>query len=213
MEKEEILASGQDEITNSQIPSGTPEQQNHKDFVKYETYKKTLNQEKNLRAKLEQTSQQLEEFKRIEQEREEKALQEQGEYQKLLEIERKKREEMEQKATQYEQSIMQAHKLNAFKEKLPGRIANPAYYDFVDLEKIVINPDTGEIAEESVQSAVDEFLGSHQRLIVTKNGGLPNQAPTDGSAGKLSLDQWKKFPLKERKERMSEVFNTNVKRE
>ena len=212
MEKEEILASGQEE-KNSQIPSGTQEQQDRKDFVKYETYKKTLNQEKNLRAKLEQASQELEEFKRIEQEREEKTLQEQGEYQKLLEIERKKREEMEQKATQYEQSIMQAHKLNAFKEKLPGRIANPAYYDFVDLEKIVINPDTGEIAEESVQSAVDEFLSSHQRLIVTKSGGLPNQAPTDGSTGKLSLDQWKKLPLKERKERMSEVFNSNLKKE
>lgn len=212
MKNEETLASGQEE-KNSQIPSGTQENQDRKDFVKYETYKKTLNQEKNLRAKLEQASQELEEFKRKEQELEEKTLQEQGEYQKLLELERKKREEMEQKASQYEQSIMQAHKLNAFKEKLPGQIANPAYYDFVDLEKIVINPETGEIAEESVQSAVDEFLGSHQRLIVTKNSGLPNQAPTDGSAGKLSLDQWRKLPLKERKERMSEVFNSNVKKE
>ena len=40
MENEENLAGGQDENKNSQIPSGTQEQQDRKDFVKYETYKK-----------------------------------------------------------------------------------------------------------------------------------------------------------------------------
>ena len=187
-------------------PSGNIEQDK---TVTYSTYKKVLSQEKNLRARLEEANAVIAEKEAKEKAEEEKRLSEQGEYKKLLELERKKREELEGKTKDYERSILDAHKLNAFKEKLGGRVANPAYYDFVDLDNIVINPETGEIDSASVQAVVDKFVVEHSPLIKQSRPTLPNQAPRDNNLGTLSYEQWKSLPLKERQKRMAEVMEAD----
>ena len=191
--------------TNSE-PSGNVDQDK---TVAYTTYKKVLSQEKNLRARLEEANALLAEKEAKEQAETEKRLSEQGEYKKLLELERKKREELEGKTKDYERSILDAHKLNAFKEKLGGRVANPAYYDFVDIESIAINPDTGEIDNASVQNVVDKFVVEHPTLIRTTKPMLPNQAPKDINIDVLSFEQWKSLPLKERQKRMADVMKAD----
>ena len=183
-----------------------------KQTVAYSTYRKVLSQEKNLRARLEEANSKLAEQKAKEQAEEEKRLSEQGEYKKLLDLERKKREELEGKNAEYHRSILDAHKLNAFKEKLNGRVANPAYYDFVDLDNIVINPDTGDIDEVSVQSVVDKFVMEHSPLIKSDRPRLPNDAPKDSHNSTLDFEAWKKLPLADKKKRMAEAI-ANEKKE
>jgi hypothetical protein len=196
--------SGSDAIT-SESPSGQDEHSTQKDSVKYETYQKSVRQEKSLREKLSTVESQLAEFKTREQEVEEKRLAEQGEYKKLLELERKKRQEFESKVEENERNVLLAHKLNAFKESLPGKgLARPEYYDWVDHDSIVIDPDTGIVDQSSVEAAVNKFVQDHHRLLDTSKPGLPNQAP-QGQAGKLTVEQWKALPVKERRARMGEV--------
>ena len=177
------------------------------DTVAYSTYKKVLSQEKNLRVRLEESNSKLAALEEEKNKAEEAKLSEQGEYKKLLELERKKREESELKAKEYENSIMNAHKLNAFKEKLPSKIANPAYYDFVEIDKIVIDPETGLVNDSSVQEVVDSFVSNHAQLLESRTTGLPNDA-AKGSPKKITIEEWKRLPLSERKARMKEVYDT-----
>ena len=66
-------------------------------FVKYETYRKTVGAEKKLRAKVKEYEDKLNQIASEKEEAEKEKLAEQGEYKKLLELERKKREEFEAK--------------------------------------------------------------------------------------------------------------------
>lgn len=194
-----------DELKKDENDPTPKEEINENDKVAYATYKRTVAQEKKLRAKLEDANKRLEEIERLEKQKEEELLKEQGEFKKLLDLERQKREELESENTSYKKSLLDAHKLNAFKEKLPAPVANPAYYDFVDLEGIVIDPETGLVNDDSVKSEVDKFVSTHSRLLDTKRTGLPNDAP-NGSGGTLTVSEWKKLPLTERKKRMGEVY-------
>ena len=182
-------------------PSGV----NGKETIAYSTYKKVVNQEKNLRARLDEVSKELTAIRDKEKAEEEKRLAAQGEYKKLLDLEKKKREELEEQTKGYQASILKSQKISAFKEKLPGTIENPAYYNFADLDLIAVNPETGELDESSVQASVDKFVTEHSPLLKSAKGKLPNNAPKDGAAP-LTYDQWAKLPLKEKKERMAEVM-------
>lgn len=174
--------------------------------VSYSAYKKSLTQEKNLRARVQEYEEKLRAIEEEKAKKEAEELAKQGEFKKLLELEKAKREELEASNNEYKKSILDAHKLNAFKEKLKGKVANPAYYDFVDIESIVMNPETGEIEETSVQNVVDRFVTEHSALIKTDRPRLPDNAPKDGGGSNLDYESWKKLPLIERKKRMAEVM-------
>lgn len=177
-----------------------------KDTVKYDTYSRVLGKLKKTEAEREEMRSKIQAYEQKERELEEKRLTEQGEYKKLLELERKKRIEEESKRTQYEKDLLDAHKLNALKEKLPGKVKRNEYYNFVDLDKIVIDPSTGHIDETSLQEVADHFVNEHGSLIERKGSvGLPQNAARDGMQT-LSYEQWLTLPLKEQKARRKEVM-------
>jgi predicted nuclease with TOPRIM domain len=174
--------------------------------VDYKSYSKVVGVNKKLQSQVKDIQQKLEAFEQKERELEEKRLSEQGEYKKLLELERKKRLEEEQKRTQYQKDLLDAHKLNAIKERLPGKITRPEYYSFIDTDKIAIDPETGIIDEASIIEAVNQFVETHGRLLERQGSpGLPQNAAKDGTS--INFDQWKNLPLKEKKARMKDVFN------
>ena len=196
------------DLENPENPGGT-EGGNQNESVKYETYKRTLGQKKKLETELLEAKERLAEIERKEQEAEEKRLAEQGEYKKLLDLERKKREENEQKVKSYEKNLLDAHKLNAFKEKLPGKIRNNAYYDFVDINKIVLDPETGHVDETSLNEVVNDFVSEHSALLdLGQKRQLPDNAP--GSTTALTYDEWVKLPLDERKKRYREMRQNDL---
>ena len=192
-----------DSVNNDQTsPSGTEK----KDFVQYETYSRVLSQHKKSQAEAEAVKARLAEYEAREKEREEKRLAEEGNYKQLLENERKARAEEEAKRKDYERKLIDGHKLNAVLEKLPGKIKRPEYYSFIDTDKIIIDPSTGEIDERSLEIVKSEFLQNHGSLLERASGtGLPYNAPTTQSGG-LTYDQWLQLPLKEQKTRRKEVM-------
>lgn len=174
------------------------------DKVAYSTYKKAISELNNNRAARKELEQQLNEYRAREEQVEKEKLEQQGEYKKLLDLERKKNEEFLRERDEYKNSLITAHKLNAFKEKLPGRLASNEYYAFVDVNDIAIDPETNAIDESSVEATVNNFLTRHSRLVESTGKKLPNDAPQSRSP--LSYEEWKRLPLKEKKERYNEVF-------
>jgi hypothetical protein len=196
-----------DSVNNQKRPSGTEDAGEKKDFVQYETYSRVLSQHKKTKSENEQLAAELEAYRRKERELEEKRLSEQGEYKKLLELERKKRMEEEGKRQQYERDLLDAHKLNAVRERLPGKIKRPEYYSFIDVSKVVIDPETGIVDDRSVVEVVDGFVKEHGFLIERQGTrDLPYNAPGTGHS-ELTYEQWLKLPLKEQKARRKEVMD------
>jgi len=176
--------------------------------VSYSTYKKTLSQLKSLQEKYKDQASALDSFKQKEQEFEQKKLEEEGEYKKLLDLERQKISKFEQERDSYKNKLITAHKLNAFNEKLPSKISNPKYFQHVPVEDILIDPETGLVDESSVDSVVSGFIKEHPTLLQTKANPMPSDAP--GTKTTLTHAEWLKLPtLKERKERMHEVYTND----
>lgn len=196
-----------DSVNDQKSPSGTEDAGEKKDFVQYETYSRVLSQHKKTKSENEQLAAELEAYKRKERELEEKRLSEQGEYKKLLEMTRKQLADEESKRLEYATQLLDQHRLNAIKERLPGKIKRPEYLSFIDVSKVAIDPETGMVDERSVVEVVDGFVKEHGFLIERQGTrDLPYNAPGSGHS-ELTYEQWLKLPLKEQKARRKEVMD------
>ena len=213
-------------------PSGNDQQQDdgktsQADQVSYETYKKTLNQVKSkqeklqgLESELENANKALAELKaeqdaaKREKERiQEEQMLKQGKAEKVLEMkmqqweEEKKRliEDLDKERnlrTETDKTLEEATKLQAFFDKLPGKLKHRDYAAHIDIEKIIVNPETGEIDEESVQSEVNKFMEYHKDLVDTKSfKSLPGYAP-NGSPAYVTRENFKNLSLNDMKKEM-----------
>lgn len=199
--------TGGSQSTQETIPSG--DQESKKDFVQYDTYKKVLNQEKSLRERLNQLNSELEKFKQIEQEREEKKLTEDGELKKLLALKEKEISRFKEENSVLNQKWDDAIKLSALRDKLPGPVRDEDCYSILRkrLKDIVVDPETGDIVEESVTAVAEDLVKNKIYLFDVKQGsGLPANSPQNTSTGKLTPEQWSKLPLKEKKARMKDII-------
>ena len=142
----------------------------------------------------------------------EEKLKKQGQYQTLLDQRDGKIKELEDRLNKADETvkgrdkaIANFKKAAAFERALNGKIRQESYWAHVDFDKIAVNPQTGEIDAQSLKKAADDFIGKHKELIDFGAGGnLPNNTP--GGSGRLTREQWKKLPLKERKARMKDVM-------
>jgi len=195
-----------DDVTSEDLNEITKE---NEDVVKYETYKKVLSQHKRSQQEALELKQRLDVIEKREREREEALLTEQGEYKKLLELERKRSEEKSKEAERSAQMLLETHKLNAFREKLPGKLKHNSYYSFVPTDSIVIDPESGIIDDNSLSSVVSDFLKHHSALVESPSKkDLPWNASTNSS--RLSYEEWLKLPVKEQKSRYKEMRQNDL---
>jgi hypothetical protein len=182
--------SGTDTDVNNQFETGNQDlgdrdsNTNENDFetdgqgtVKYSTYKKAINQLKNQKGEIEE----LRNFRR---QIEEKEMQKKGEYDKLLKVRDERINELEGKLGSIERDRLEGKKLNAFIDKLPGKIKKQEYLSFLDTDSINVDPESGQIDEMSLDNAVNSFVKNYNDLIQPTNskslpsvghlGGKPN---------------------------------------
>lgn len=180
--------------------------------VPVKKYQQLLSQRKSDQEKLRDIQTKLSAFEEKEREFQERQLEEQGKWQESIELKNRKIQEYEQKlkdeqnkAKNAENILINSAKLNAVLEKLPAKVKNRAYLDFIDTNSVILDPETGDFDAGSVQEVANAFIKEHSSLLDYKNvsGKLPGDAPAGST--KLTLEQWKKLPLAERKKRMSEV--------
>ena len=143
--------------------------ENQDDKVDYQTFKRAVEREKNLKAKLRELEQVLEAEK-------EKKLKESEDWKAVAELNERKAKEFEGKLRREQETVNHAIKRVAFERALGGKLKHHSYINHVDLESIVLNPETREIDEMSVKEVVGGFLKEHSHLVDMKGVKMPNQA-------------------------------------
>ena len=148
------------------------------DLVPYKTFAKAVSQRKADQSRLRDVETELHEYKRKDAERQEVSLKQQQKYKELSELKQQKIDELEASNQQRERALIDSHKLNAFKESLPGTINNKSYYAFVNLDAIELDTDSGIVDQDTVEKQVNEFVTKHNGLFKRSEGKrLPNEAP------------------------------------
>lgn len=193
-------ASGDQDKNQTTNDSGS------KDSVKYETYQKVLAEKKKRDQDLADAHKRLSALEEEKKQREEASLKEKEDFKKLAELREQELKAEREKRQGLEKNVQEGKKLRAFLDSVQGKVEKQ-YWALIDLDAIVVNPDTGMPDEESVKKAAKDFEASYPAVIQRKNAGtLPGDAAKGGSA-KLTYEEWLKLPVDQKKARLSEVMN------
>lgn len=164
MQEKTASASGSD---NHDSVEGNREQTS--DSVAYETHRKLLGERKKDREKLSQMQEELARYQALERQKEEREAEANGEWDKLKRTYQEQIQDLQGKVTNYERSMVEGRKLQSFMEKVPGTIPKREYLSFVDTDEIILDPETGEVDEMSLEKTVNSFVQEYPHLIVPKD--------------------------------------------
>lgn len=167
--------------------------------VAYETYQRTLDEAKAAKAKAKELEDQLAAIANEKAEKERLAAEKAGDTAKLLELERKKREELEGKLSDFTSKETRRTKLAAALSGLNGAV-DPKFYELIDFDSIVLD-ETGRPNDLSVQKVVEKFKSEYPEVLKAPNGSkLPSKAPGGGNPpSKIAHAEWLKLPLVDKK--------------
>ena len=163
-----------------------------KSTVSYESHLKLLDEKKKLKAENDA-------FKAEKAKREQEELERKGEYQKMLENERKAREDAENQLKTVKEQETARRKLGAVLKGVNGSI-DSKFYGLIDIDEVQVDPDTGEIDQLSVTKAVERLKKAYPEIIKTAGGPkLPGEQPGSKSThpDKISRAKWKDLPSSE----------------
>jgi len=165
-------------------PSGMPEtsasgepQEKSRDKVAYETYRKTKKEVDLYKSKVAEQSERLKNYELLEEQAEQKRLEDAGNYQKANELREAKFKELEANYQNLQRDISDSKKLQSVLTRLPTELENPDYASFIKYDDVVVNPETGEVDEESAEAIANDFIKRHHKLLKpTTKSRLPNEA-------------------------------------
>lgn len=176
-----------------------------KQTVAYETHQKLLGEKKKLGEKLTTIEQELESLRAKERERENAELEKSKNYEQLLRNREEELKKATEKLTTIEVERLEARKLDAFLRTLGTGTLDERYWGLIPIDQIAVDPTTRAVDEMTVAKAVELYRKSYPETIKRANvPGVPSNAP-QGAPGKLTLEEWRGLPLKEKKARMAEV--------
>jgi hypothetical protein len=181
-------------VADNSVPGGNESNQQpevlKKDSVAYETYQKVLSEKK-------KTAERLAILEAEKSDREKKELEAKGEYQKLIELEKKRADEAVSKITAFEEQMMQSRKLKALLGALGGQV-DDKFLGFLPIDQIVIDPDSKEINLTSVASVAEQIKKQYPEFIKNPNAPrLPNMAPQGNDAATITRSEWLKLSSKD----------------
>jgi len=175
------------------------------DFVKYSTYKKTVNEAKNLRVKHSEAISKLAEFEAKERERSEKQLIDDKKYEELLGQRDEELSTTRAELDQTRKNEVDYRKMSSFLRGLGTSSIGDDYLQLVPLDKIDLTED-GSIDQESLIATVSEFKQKHSRLLIEPKSDLPINRVGGSGTGKLSYKEWSNLKSsKDMKDRAHEV--------
>ena len=178
---------------------------------------KLLRQRKADQEKNRELSLKLEAIEREKQELEQKKLEEEGNWRELYESKNKTLAEMQNEVKSYktkleetEKTFLSSAKLAAVIEKLPAKISKKEYYNFIDVDSVLIDPETGDFDEASISNVANDFVKEHSRLLdFTNSKKLPNDAPHGNDS--LSRETWLKMSPKDQRKNLHKVIASQKK--
>ena len=179
---------------STQVNSVQTETRTANDVVKYETYSKVLSEAKKLKEK-------VKEYETVLQQSQEQKLKEQNEWKALAEQYKSKLDQTSHVLQEQEKSIVNGLKFHEFEKHLGGKLKDKDYATFVEFDRIVLNPETKQVDEDSVKTVAADFIKKHASLVEFQGSGkLPNQAaknyvPMGKSVSDMTSDELQKHIL------------------
>lgn len=165
-------------------PSGQSEDKvnDGKDLVAHETYMKVLDEKKATSQKLKEAQDLISKFEAERRLKEEEVLTKNEEWKKLADARQKELDSIRGEMTEYKRDLIDSAKIQAVVDKLPGKLKKPQYYNFIDIDKIAIDPETKDIDAASVMEVANQFLSSYGELIdIKESKKLPNDDSRPGA--------------------------------
>jgi hypothetical protein len=178
---------------------------NQNEKVARSSYLKLLDEKKKMQEKLNAALAENEAHKSKLKTEEEKALAEQNRYKELFEQTKEENERLKGDLGGHQERWNQALKIDSFNSALGDKKIDKKYYGHIDIDKIIIDPETGKADAVSAQKEVERICREYPEIVQKKAGGkLPNEYP-NGGTGTLSYDEWLKLPAKEMAKRQKEI--------
>lgn len=192
--------------TQPQDPSMADPAPSKKDHVAYDSYRKVVGQNKRLSERASAAEAELERIRAEQQTAEEQKLAEQNRWKELHEAKVKELEAAKLQLNSTNKMIEEARKLKALNALAPIR---PEFHNTTgtfNLDNIMVNPETGEVDESSVQREAERVRNVFPAILQTAQGPkLDNKAPIPNSAGSLSIHDFAELSDKERRSKVDQV--------
>jgi 4-alpha-glucanotransferase len=175
---------------STQESSGQPEQ-NSNDKVAYDTYRRVLAEAKKLKD-------QVKLYEEEKSKSHEQKLKEQNEWKALAEAKSAQADHLEKAFKEQQEQIVNGMKYQEFEKHLGGRLKNRDYATFIDFDKIVINPETKQIDQDSAKSVVSQFVKEHSSLVeFSGSARMPNEAAKSAVFGTKPVEKMTPAELRE----------------
>lgn len=149
--------------------------------VAYDTHRRLLDEKKKVAAK-------LAEYEAKERLAAEEQAKKAGEHQKIIEARDALIKEQQEQLMSVKSQIENAKKLSAFMKSV-GDI-DGKWLGLVDVSKIAFKPESEEVDDFSLKTAVDNFRKQWPEAIKKPGSSLPNPAMPNGN-GMISESEWK----------------------
>lgn len=174
------------------------------DLVKYDTYKRVLNEKKARDAELREAKAVIEKYETEKRSFEESTLREKEDWRKLFE-----QRESELKTTKLELDsiktrVVDSKKLNSFLNAIEKPIEQK-YWSLVELDKIVVDPNSGEIDSSTLKNYAEEFKKEYWKVIDSSTPKMPNENHNNKPNG-ITYDYWLTLKPNEQKKRLKDII-------
>jgi len=199
------------DVTKLADTTATPTATTEDKLVSRDSYLRVMDQLKETQRKFKEVQDALNVRKSEEDLEVESKLMKSGEVQKLITIKDEKisalslkNQELEKGYEGLKSTLQSAAKTQAVLSRLPGQLMRQEYMAFIDTDKVIFNPETNEIEEDSVEAVVNDFLKNHAMLLKTDGRTLPNGTPRPTQ--RITRAEWESLPTaKEKRERLKDV--------
>lgn len=168
--------------------ANNPPKDEPKNSVAYETHRRLLDEKKKMQAERDMLAAEKKQ-------REEEEARKRGDYEALVKARDEEIKKLTTTVDTFKQRQADAAKLGLFL-KSAGSDIEDKWLGLVDLDKIAVNPETGEVDPLSVATAVDTFKKSWPEAFKKAGPKLPTDVP-NGSPNTIKESEWKKLPAKE----------------
>lgn len=174
--------------------------------VKYENFQRVLGEKRKAAEENQALKAKIAEFEADEKRRKENELRKQNKYKELLELREKEANDAKSELQLYKQQRENAKKLDSVLKLIPGNVPSD-YWMLIDTDKVLVDPESGEVDRSSADIVAKEFIERHSRLIDRPGNNAPpdNQAPQPHGSGKLTYEDWLKLSPADKKARAAEL--------
>ena len=183
---------------------------NEGDTVRYGTYKKVLNEAKNLRSKHSEAIAELAVYQSKEKESAEKLLIEEKKFDEVLRAKEVEIEETRNLLNQSTKQMTDYQKMTGFLQSLGSAKLESDYFQLVELDRIKLD-DEGSLDQASLSEYANEFKTRHQRLLITPKSDLPANYTGGSGGGGLNYKDWQNLKsAKEKREQWKNIDPTTM---